>query len=283
MKIAITADSTIDLTNELLQKYDIKTIPVSILLGETEYLDGEITLEDVFAYVDKTGVLPKTSAVNEVRFTEFFEKVLTEYDAIIHFDISSEASAMYNNAVAASKNFNGKVEVVDSRVLSSAIGLLAINARELLDAGEDYKAVADKMRKRTSSVQASFVIERLDYLFKGGRCSSLALLGANILKIRPSILLKDGKMGSHNKYRGKMEMVVRKYCEDTLKEFNTPDKSRVFVTYTTATDEMIEIAKSIVTEYGFNEVLVTRAGCTVGSHCGGNTLGILYINDCFND
>ena len=109
MKIAITADSTIDLTNELLLKYDIKTIPVSILLGETEYLDGDINIEEVFNYVDETGVLPKTSAVNVTRFTEFFEKVLTEYDAIIHFDISSEASAMYNNAVLASQNFNGKV------------------------------------------------------------------------------------------------------------------------------------------------------------------------------
>ena len=279
MKIAITADSTIDLTNELLQKYDIKTIPVSILLGDNEYLDGEITIEEVFSYVDETGVLPKTSAVNVTRFTEFFQEVLTEYDAIIHFDITSEASAMYNNAVAASKNFDGKVEVIDSRVLSSAIGLLAINARELLDAGEDYKAVAEKMRARANHVQASFVIERLDYLFKGGRCSSLALLGANILKIRPSILLKDGKMGSHNKYRGKMEMVVKKYCEDTFKEFNTPDKSRIFITYTTATEEMVEAAKSVIAEYGFDEVLITRAGCTVSSHCGGNTLGILYIND----
>ena len=283
MKIAITADSTIDLTNELLQKYDIKTIPVSILLGDVEYLDGDITVEEVFNYVDTNGVLPKTSAINEIRFTEFFEEILRDYDAIIHFDISSEASAMYNNAVSASKNFNGKVEVVDSRVLSSAIGLLAINARELLDAGEDYKEVAQKMRERAKNVQASFVIERLDYLYKGGRCSSLALLGANILKIRPSILLKDGKMGSHNKYRGKMDLVVKKYCEDTLKEFNHPDKSRIFITYTTATEEMVESAKSIVAEYGFNEVLITRAGCTVASHCGGNTLGVLYINDCFND
>ena len=279
MKIAITSDSTIDLTPELLSKYDIKTIPVSILVGDTEYLDGEITVEEIFNYVDANGVLPKTSAVNEVRFTEFFTEILKEYDAIIHFDISSQASAMYNNAVSAAKNFNGKVEVIDSKVLSSAIGLLAIYARELTETEQDYKVIAEKVRARIDKVQASFVIERLDYLYKGGRCSSLALLGANILKIRPSILLKDGKMGSHNKYRGKMDLVVKKYCEDTLKEFNHPDKSRIFITYTTATEEMVESAKSIVAEYGFNEVLITRTGCTVASHCGGNTLGILYIND----
>ncbi len=279
MKIAITSDSTIDLTPELLSKYDIKTIPVSILVGDTEYLDGEITVEEIFNYVDANGVLPKTSAINEVRFTEFFTEILKEYDAIIHFDISSQASAMYNNAVSAAKNFNGKVEVIDSKVLSSAIGLLAIYARELTEIEQDYKVIAEKVRARADKVQASFVIERLDYLYKGGRCSSLALLGANILKIRPSILLENGKMGSHNKYKGKMGVVVKKYCEDTLKEFNHPDKRRVFITYTTATEEMVEAAKAVVAEYNFNEVLITRAGCTVASHCGGNTLGILYIND----
>ena len=162
MKIAITSDSTIDLTPELLSKYDIKTIPVSILVGDTEYLDGEITVEEIFNYVDTNGVLPKTSAVNEVRFTEFFTEILKEYDAIIHFDISSQASAMYNNAVSAAKNFNGKVEVIDSKVLSSAIGLLAIYARELTETEQDYKVIAEKVRARIDKVQASFVIVRLD-------------------------------------------------------------------------------------------------------------------------
>lgn len=279
MKIAVTCDSTIDLTKELLTKYDIKTIPVSVLLGDKEYLDGELRIEDIFNYVDTNGVLPKTSAVNVVRFTEFFEEILKEYDAIIHFDISSCASAMYNNAVSAAENFGGKVQVIDSKVLSSAIGLLAIYARELTNEFDDVAVIAEKVRARVPSVQASFVIDRLDYLYKGGRCSSLALLGANLLKIRPSILLEDGKMVSHNKYKGKMEAVIKKYCEDTLKEFNHPDKTRIFITYTTATDEMVEAAKRVVNEYGFKEVLITRAGCTVSSHCGANTLGILYIND----
>lgn len=279
MKIAITADTTIDLTQELLEKYDIKTVPVSILVGDTEYLDGQITVEEIFDYVDKSGVLPKTSAINEVCFSEFFEEVLKEYDAIIHFDISSQVSTMYNNAVSASKNFGGKVKVIDSKVLSSAIGLLAIYARELTQTESDVDVIVEKVTSRIDKVQASFVIERLDYLYKGGRCSSLALLGANLLKIRPSILLEDGKMGSHNKYKGKMPVVVKKYCEETFKEFNHPDKTRVFITYTTATEEMVAAAQEVVAEYGFNEVLITRAGCTVASHCGGNTLGILYIND----
>lgn len=279
MKIAITADTVIDLTKELLEKYDIKTIPLNILLGDKDYKDGEISNQDIFEYVSKNGVLPKTSAVNEAGFTEFFEEVLKDYDAIIHFDISSQMSTTYQSAVSASKNFNGKVEVIDSQTLSTGMALLAIYARELTKTEDDIKVIADKVRARVDKVQASFVIEKLDYLYKGGRCSSLALLGANILKIRPQIIVKNGKMGSYKKYRGPMPNVVSKYCQDTLTEFNTPDKSVIFITYSSATPEMIASAKEVVKEYGFENVYETVAGATVTSHCGANTLGILYFND----
>ena len=182
MKIAITADSSIDLTQKLKEEYGIITIPVNITLGDEEVLDGVMTNEEMFVWVEKNKILPKTSAINAFTFQEFFEKVLKDYDAIIHFDISGDISSMYSNAVAASKAFGDRVEVIDSRVLSSAIGLLAIYARKLIDGGnENIRDIADKVRARIPFVQASFVIERLDYLYKGGRCSSLALLGANVL------------------------------------------------------------------------------------------------------
>ena len=280
MKIAITADSSIDLTPELKEKYGILTIPVNITLGSEEILDGAMTNEEMFAWVEKNKILPKTSAINAFAFHEFFENVLKDYDAIVHISLSSDISSMYSNAVAASKDFDGKIEVVDSRVLTSAMGLLAIYARKLIDGGdEDIHVVAEKVRARTSAVQASFVIERLDYLYKGGRCSSLALLGANVLKLRPQIVLKNGKMVSAKKYRGKMPQVVKNYCQDVFEEFNHPDKEVCFITASSATPEMFDEAKKAVAEQGFKNVYVTTAGMTVASHCGANTIGILYMND----
>ena len=171
MKIAITADSVIDLSQELIEKYDIKTIPIRILLGDDEYDDGVVSTDEIFAYVQKTGVLPKTSACNEVRYTEFFESLLKEYDGIVHINLSSLMSASHNNAVNASKNFGGKVQVVDSKSLSSGAGMQAIYARELTKTESDVAVIAEKVRNRSDAVQASFVVERLDYLHKGGRCS----------------------------------------------------------------------------------------------------------------
>jgi DegV family protein with EDD domain len=176
-------------------------------------------------------------------------------------------------------DFDGKVEVIDSRNLSTGIALLAIYARKLTKKESDIKVIAEKVRERVPFVQASFVVERLDYLHKGGRCSSVALLGANILKIRPQIIVKDGKMGSYKKFRGPMPMVVSKYCTETLAEFNNPDKSVIFITYSSATPEMIKAAHDVIDGLGFKNIYETTAGGIVSSHCGENTLGILYIND----
>ena len=279
MKIAITSDSVIDLTKELLEKYDIKVLPLNILLGDDEYKDGEISTEKIYEYVEKTGTLPKTSAANEADFDEFFSEVLKKYDRIIHFDISSEMSTTYSSAVKAARSFDGKVEVIDSRTLSTGIALLAIYARELTKTEKNIKVIADKVRARVDKVQASFVVERLDFLHKGGRCSSVALLGANILKIRPQIIVKDGKMGSYKKYRGSMTSVVTKYCKDVLDEFHNPDKSVLFITCSSNNPELFKAAHEVVDSYGFENVYETYAGCSVSSHCGPNTIGILYIND----
>lgn len=277
-KIAISLDSACDLSKELIKKYDFKIIPFGVNLGDKFFYDGEIAPEEIFEYADNNKTLPKTNAVNEEAFKEHFAKILNDYDAIIHFDISSEMSSAYQNAVNASKNFKN-VYVVDSRTLSTAISLEAIYAKKLTETMDDPAKIIELVKKRIPNVQASFIIERLDYLYKGGRCSGLALLGANLLKIRPEIEVLNGNMKNTEKFRGKMADCVTKYCRATLEKYNHPDKSVIFITHSVADKELVDAAKAVVSEYGFENVYETTAGCTVSSHCGKNTLGILYIND----
>jgi DegV family protein with EDD domain len=279
MKIAITSDSVIDLTKELLEKYDIKLLNFRILLGDVEYRDGEISNKDIFKFVQENKVLPKTSAENQESYENFFSEVLKEYDALIHINLSSFMSVSHTNARLAGEKFNGKVEVVDSLSLSTGAGLLAIYARELANDGVSAQEIANKVAERTDKLQVSFVIERLDYLYKGGRCNALALLGANVLRIRPRITVKNGKMGSDKKYRGTMDRVIAKYTAEVLDEFNTPDLDKVFITYTTATPEMINNARQALSDAGFKNIYEAHAGCTIASHCGANTLGVIYLND----
>ena len=277
-KIAISLDSACDLSKELIEKFDFKIIPFGVNLGDKFFYDGEISPEEIFEYADNNKTLPKTNAVNEEAFKEHFAKILNDYDAIIHFDISSEMSSAYQNAVNASKNFKN-VYVVDSRTLSTAISLEAIYAKKLTETMDDPAKIVELVKKRIPAVQASFIIERLDYLYKGGRCSGLALLGANLLKIRPEIEVLNGNMKNTEKFRGKMADCVTKYCRVTLEKYNHPDKSVIFITHSVADKELVDAAKAVVSEYGFENVYETTAGCTVSSHCGKNTLGILYIND----
>ena len=278
MKIALSAESTVDFQSDLIKKYDLNITPFTILLGDKCAEDGDITTQEIIEFVNKNNVLPKTSAVNESQYDEFFAKLLKDNDAIIHFTISSEISSAYNNAVNSSKKFKN-VYIVDSRSLSTGIGLQVIYARKLIDKGLDIQEIYEKCQKRVPSVQASFILKRLDYLYKGGRCSSLALLGANILKIRPQIIVKDGKMISGKKYRGEYEHNVISYVNDTLEQFNNPDLEEVFITYTTANPDTVAKVKEILSERGFKNIHETNANATITSHCGENTIGILYIND----
>ena len=278
MKIAISVESTHDLSKELLDKYDIKVIPYQITLNDMTFKDGTYTTEEMFAFVDKYGVLPKTTALNEFEYTEFFESLKKDYDAVVHICLSSGITSSCGNAERAGAALKN-VYVVDSLALSTGIGLQAIYARELAEQGVPADKIAEKISARRDKVQTSFVLERLDYMHKGGRCSSIALLGANILKIRPRIVLKNGKMLSDKKYRGNMQNVIAKYADELFEEFNTPDLTRVFITYTTATPEMVAVAKEKCAQAGFKEILETHAGGTIASHCGANTLGILYYND----
>lgn len=281
MKIAISAESTVDLTKELLTMFDVKTVPFTILLGEKLELDGVITGEEIIEFVNKNKLLPKTSAVNKVQYDEHFDKLLKDYDGIVHFSLSSQLSSAYQNAVSSASE-RKNVFVIDTMSLSTGIALLCIYARKLADKGLSAKEVYEQCLKRIPFVQASFELKRVDYLFKGGRCSAMTYLGANLLNIHPQIIVKEGKMLSGKKYRGNFSRVVQKYCTDVLEEFNNPDLEVAFVTYTTCDEQTLNLAKKALIDRGFKNIYVTKAGGTITSHCGEDCLGILYINDGLN-
>ena len=283
MKIALSAESTLDLSKELLQKYDINVFPFTVLLGENEYKDGEITGPDIFDYVDKNKVLPRTCAINEYQYRDYFRSFLENgYDAVIHISLSSGISSSYDNAEKASHKFDN-VYVIDSASLSTGIALEVIYARKLIDKGLDAKEVVEKVKARIPYVQASFVIQTLDYLYKGGRCSGLARLGAALLRIKPQIIVSEGKMAPAKKYFGRKSQVIESYCKDTLEQFANPDLSIAFVTHTYATPEMVAVAIEALKNRGFKTIYETHAGATITSHCGPQTLGILFINDGLNE
>ena len=277
MKISITAESTIDLPKELLSKFDITTLPYSILLGDELAEDGVITPEQIFEYVNQTKQLPKTGAINEQQYRDFFIEQLEKSDAVIHFALSSGLSCSCQNAKEAAKGLSN-VYVIDTLALSTGIALQAIYARKLVTLGLKPEEIVKKVEQKVPYTQTSFVLQKLNYLYKGGRCSALSMFGANLLGIKPQIIVKQGKMGPHHKYRGTMEKVVSDYCRDTLKEFNTPDLENAFITYTTATEGMVAEARNALKQAGFINIYETRAGATITSHCGENCLGILYIN-----
>lgn len=279
MKIGISAESAIDLPKNLLDEYAIQTVPFTITLGDRTEFDGVITPDQIFAYVDETGKLPKTSAVNEYQFEEHFNKLLSQYDYVIHFSLSSKLSSACENARKVASHLNGRVRIIDTRTLSTGIALLAIYARELIDKGEDIDAIVSKCEARVPHIQVSSVINNLNYLYKGGRCSALQRFGANLFKIRPQITVVDGGMASRKLYRGKDAAVVKKYCEDTLEMFSNPDKSIAFVTATNYPDEIIDMGEKLLRDFGFKKILRTTAGSTISSYCGDKTIGVFFIDD----
>ena len=283
MKVAISVESTVDLSKELLKQYNIEMIPFTVLLGEDAYLDGEITSQDIFDFVAKEKVLPRTSAINDFQYREYFEGLFAKgYEAIIHISLSSEISSSFSHAEKTASKLDN-VYIIDSRSLSTGIALQAIYASKLRDKGLDPKVIVEKVKARTPYVQASFVIQTLEYLHKGGRCSGLLRFGATILRIKPQIIVSDGKMAPAKKYIGRKSQVVAQYCKDTLEQFANPDLSVGFVTHTQATPEMVAVAIEALKERGFKTIYETTAGATITSHCGPQTLGILFINDGNND
>ena len=281
-KIRISADSTCDLSPELVEKYHIAITPLKITLGDTDYTDQiDITPQKIYHYVAETGVLPKTAAVSVGTYTDVFTELKKDCDEVVHFTISSEMSSCYQNAVLAAEEVGG-VYVVDSRNLSTGIGHLAIEAAiAAQDETKTGKDVFDYVSSLVDRLDVSFVINSVNYLYKGGRCSGVAAVGANLLKLKPLIEVHDGKMDMAGKYRGNMKDVVKKYITDRLTVPGAKFKrDRIFVTCTCTDYDLPNYAKEIVESLGlFDEVLITIAGSTITSHCGKDTLGILYINE----
>ncbi len=279
MKVRITADSTCDLSTELTQKYDIDVMPLSVLLGKRVCRDGvDITPQDIFGYVAETGVLPKTAAPSSDDYAEFFARNLKTADRVIHFNISSKASASYNNAVYAAKSFKNKVYVVDSAALSTGQGLLALKACDLAAEGMAADKIVKSCNELIPKVNTSFVPDALDYLHKGGRCSLASLMGAKVLKLHPLISMKDGQLYAKKKYMGGLERCLRNYINDLANEYPHYDKTRCFITHSNCEKEVVEKVRAQVEElFSFDEILETFAGSVVTSHCGKNTLGVLFI------
>ena len=282
MKIKISVDSTADLSKELCEKFNIKVIPLCVNLGDNLYQDGvNITPEQIYDHVTRTKQLPKTSAVNtELYKKEFLEIFASGYDAIIHFNLSGEMSVTHQNAKNLKEDFEN-LYVIDSRTLSTATALQAIYASELAQQENiTPEQIVEKVEARKEFAQASFVLDKLDYLYRGGRCSALALFGANLLKIKPSIEVHNGKMGVGKKYFGKYENCVMKYVRDILEKYKNPDNTRVFITHTKINEEIVdEVKKYLKENTKFKEILETTAGSTITSHCGSNTLGVLFFTD----
>jgi len=275
MKIAITAESTIDLPQGLLDKYGIQTLPFYVVLGDDYIEDYAGVSQKIYDYVAEKKLLPKTAAINIADFEEFFGKVKKDYDAIIHIALSSGISSACSNAQAAAKEFEN-VYIIDSLQLSTGIALLAIYARELVDAGKDVKEIVDLLNKRVPQIETGFILENLNYLYKGGRCSALALLGANILKIKPQIQMKDGKLTVKRKFMGNMKSAADKYITALLQDYPNPNLDYVFITHSSDMPEIVDSFKKGLKERGFKNIYDTFANGTICCHCGPNCIGILF-------
>lgn len=276
--IRISADSTCDFSPELIQKYNVSIMPLLVGLGEEYFEDGvNITPTDIYAYVAKTKALPKTAARSLANYTDYFAELTQNGDAVLHFAISSDMSSSYQNACVAAADCEGKVVVIDSRNLSTGIGLLMLDAADMIAEGKEIEAIAEELNRRTALVRASFVVDTLDYLRMGGRCSSVAALGANMLRLHPCIEVKDGKMGVGSKYRGPMVRVLVQYTADILKKTENINPKNVFITHTDCDPAVVAAVRAEVEKAGiFENIYETTAGGTINSHCGKGTLGVLF-------
>ena len=277
MKIRITADSTCDLPPELIRKYSIGIAPLSVIIDGEVFHDGvDVTPRDVFRASD-AGKSVRTAAVNTYEYKEFFNEQLKNCDQLVHVCISSDFSSCYTDACEAATEFEN-VYIVDSRNLTTGTGILAMEGVEMAEKGMDGKAIAEALRAKTGLVDTSFIVRTVEYLRRGGRCSGLEALGAKLLHIRPSIVVEDGKMHPGEKYRGRYEHYLKHYIEDTLANDKTIDFRRVFLTHSPSEEGLVRFAIDTVKSYGlFQEVLETMAGCTVCTHCGPDTLGIVFL------
>lgn len=279
MKIRIMTDSTCDLNPEYLRQHDVTVIPLTVTLNGRDYVDDGVSLtpEDIFRAVGNGSDLPKTSAVNTASYRETFKEGLKSCDAIIHFAIGAEFSSCHVNAVAAAKGL--PVYCVDTRNLSSGMGLIVAEAVDMVEAGcESPEAIVGHIQGMLDKVDCSFVLNRLDYLHKGGRCSMVAMLGANMLHLKPCIEVQNGKMVVGRKYRGSYERCVKQYIEDRLHNADTVNPKRAILVHTGIQPEAVANVRAVIENtFHFGELMETRAGSTISSHCGDTTLGLMFV------
>lgn len=279
--IVLCADSTCDLSEELIKKYDVKIYPLHVLVDGEPHNDGvDITPDEIYATYAEKGVLPKTAAVNTAEYIDFCQPFIDAGNDVIYISLGSSLSSSHNNCRIASTEIDG-LYPVDSRNLSTGSGLLVMEAGDRIAKGMAVADIVAELNELAGKVSASFVINDLEFLHKGGRCSALAMFGANVLKLKPSIKVdpaENGKMGVDKKYRGTLEKALSDYVADQLKDRTDIDTRRVFITHSGISEERIALVKGLVEQYAnFEEIYVTRAGCTISSHCGPNTLGVLFF------
>lgn len=278
--IILSADSTCDLGDELKQRYSVHYYPFHVILGGITYADGvDLTPDRIYEVYHEKRILPKTAAINTVEYIEYFRKWTDQGFEVIHITLGHGLSATYNNCRLAAQELPG-VYVIDSRSLSTGSGHLVIEAAERIAAGMPAVLIAKEVQALTSHIHASFVIDTLEFLYKGGRCSALQMLGANMLQLKPCIEVhnQDGTMGVGKKYRGSLDKALLQYVQDQLAGRGDVKEDRVFITHSGISKQRIKMVKDQVEKMNmFKEILVTRAGCTISSHCGPNTLGVLYM------
>lgn len=278
MKIKILSDSTCDLSSELLEKHNITLARLTVVKGGEQFTDGlNIIPADIFNHVANGGDLCSTAAYSIGQYQELFAEYAKDYDALIHINISSEFSACYQNATIAAAEFDN-VYVVDSRNLSTGQGLVVLEACRLAQNQMQPSEIVEKLNDLTSRVEASFLLDRLEYMVKGGRCSAAAALGANLLNLKPCIEVKNGKMSVVKKYRGNYAKCLASYVKDRLADRDDLVRDEMFLTYTPVADECLSAVKEAIAACEpFETVYETTAGCTVSCHCGPGTLGVLFI------
>lgn len=278
MAIRITSDSTCDL-GHLVTERNIGIQPLQVNLGSQSYFDGvNIQPADIFAFVSETKQLPKTAAPSIADYEEFFSAQLKEYDEVIHFSISAKSSGSHNMAKQAAEGFGGRVRVIDSMALSSGQGLLVMKACDMRDEGKSAAEIEEAILEIRTRVNTSFVPDSLDYLHKGGRVSGTVKLAAAAFKIHPLIMMDEGQLVPGKKYKGKMSVLIKQYVEDLKERYPSYDKTRCFITHSSAEPELVEAAKAKVAEvFDFEEVIETVAGSIITSHCGKGTLGVLFV------
>ena len=278
MKIKILSDSTCDLSQDLLQKNDITLIPLTVIKNGETFSDGvTITPAEIFDHVANGGDLCSTTAVNMGEYVEWFEKFASDYDGVLHINIGSAFSCSHQNACLAAEEFEN-VRVVDSKNLSTGQGLVVLKACELAKTCKSLDELHAQVQAFTERVEASFLLDQLQYMVKGGRCSGAAALGANLLNLKPCIEVKDGKMAVVKKYRGNYAKCLASYIKDRLCDREDLDKGTLFVTNTPVSDACMDAVKDAVAAYAdFENIYWTQAGCTVSCHCGPGTLGVLFV------